>query len=232
MLVLLDPLREFTLMTVFLRLFLAALFGACIGLERGMRHHAAGFRTYSIVCIGAASVMLLSQYLLLAFGSGDPSRMGAQVISGIGFLGAGTILITGHSRGQRVKGLTTAAGLWSAACMGLAIGAGFYEAAVMILLLLLVLIAGLTHLDEAHIKTAAAMQVYIEYDSSDLPFSDLLLIIRSAGWHMSTIEFLANDPSRPYMVLLDLRRDGPGITKSALLQQLHAVEGVLCAEDL
>ena len=60
----------------------------------------------------------------------------------------------------------------------------------------------------------------------------LLLIIRSAGWHMSTIEFLANDPSRPYMVLLDLRRDGPGITKSALLQQLHAVEGVLCAEDL
>ena len=232
MLALLDPLRDLTILSVFMRLFLAALFGACIGLERGMRHHAAGFRTYSIVCIGAASVMVLSQYLLLLYGSGDPARLGAQVISGIGFLGAGTILITGRSRGQRVKGLTTAAGLWSAACMGLTIGAGFYEAAVMILLLLLILIAGLTHLDESRIKTAAMMQIYIEYDSSCLPFSDLLLIIRSAGWHMSSVEFLANDPARPYMVLADLRRDGPGIPKGALLQQLRTAQGVLCAEDL
>ncbi len=232
MLELFDPLREFTFSSVCLRLLLAALFGAAVGLERGFRHHAAGFRTYSIVCIGAASVMLLNQYLLLLFQTGDPARLGAQVISGIGFLGAGTILITGHSHGQHITGLTTAAGLWSAACMGLALGAGFLEAACLILGLLLLLIAGLTRLDEQHVKTAAAIRVYIEYDSGGLPFSDLLRIIRSAGWHMTSVEFLANDPSRPYMVLLDLRRDGPGINKSVLLQQLTVVKGVYCVADL
>ena len=232
MLEFLDPLREFTFTSVALRLLLAVLFGAAVGLERGIRHHAAGFRTYAIVCTGAASVMLLSQYLLATTGSGDPARLGAQVISGIGFLGTGTILITGHSRGQRIRGLTTAAGLWSAACMGLAIGAGFFEAAAVMLTLLLLIIAGLTQLDQNHIKTAASMQLYIEYDSTGLPFSNLLLIIRSAGWHMTSVEFLASDPARPYMVLLDLRRDGPGILKDALLQQLRATAGVLCAEDL
>lgn len=232
MLELFDPLREFTFFSVCLRLFSAALFGAAVGLERGLRHHAAGFRTYSIVCIGAASVMLLNEYLTLFFQAGDPARLGAQVISGIGFLGAGTILITGRSHGQHITGLTTAAGLWSAACMGLALGAGFYEAALLILLLLLLLIAGLTRLDERHVKTASVIRLYIEYDSNSLFFSDLLRIIRSAGWHMTSVEFLANDPARPYMVLLDLRREGPGINKSVLLQQLTVVKGVFCVADL
>ena len=231
MLAIFDPLREFTFASIVIRLLLAALCGALIGMERGYHHHAAGFRTYAIVCIGAASAMLLSEYLQVTGGSGDPARLGAQVIGGIGFLGAGTILVTGHRRGQRIKGLTTAAGLWAAACMGLCIGAGFLEASLIMLLLLFLLIACLCHLDETRIKTADAMHLYIEYDSAVLTFSNLLLVIRSAGWHMLTVEFLANDPSRPYMVLLDLKRTGPGIPKDALLQQLNTTEGILCAED-
>ena len=232
MLELFDPLRDFTFESIAVRLVLAAICGAVIGIERGFHHHAAGFRTYAIVCIGAASVMLLSEYLLLRFGSGDPARLGAQVISGIGFLGAGTILITGHSRGQHVSGLTTAAGLWTAACMGLALGAGFIEGALVMLVLMMLIIAGLTQLDENHIKTAAFVQVYIEYDSVNLPFSDLLRVIRAAGWHMTSVEFLASDPTRPYMVVIDLKRNGPSILKSALLQQLRVTCGVLCAEEL
>ena len=119
-----------------LRLALAMLLGGCIGLERERKRRPAGFRTYMLVCLGAALTVLLSLYeytlitgpwSALAAELGmktDVSRFGAQVINGIGFLGAGTILVTGR---QQVKGLTTAAGLWASACTGLAVGAGFYE---------------------------------------------------------------------------------------------------------
>ena len=112
MLTMLDPLRTLSIVSILLRFLLAVACGAVIGFERGKNRHAAGLRTHIVVCIGSASVMLLSQFLLVSTGlKGDPARLGAQVISGIGFLGAGTIVITGHHRAQRVKGLTTAAGL-------------------------------------------------------------------------------------------------------------------------
>ena len=123
-----------TIYDTVLRLTLAVLFGGLLGLERLRKRRPAGFRTYMLVCLGATLAMMLSQYeyaMLLTGWSGaaqavgittDVSRFGAQVINGIGFLGAGTIIHTGR---QEIKGLTTAAGLWAAACMGLAIGAGF-----------------------------------------------------------------------------------------------------------
>ena len=120
--------RELTLLSVPVRIAVALLLSGIIGMERGMKSRAAGFRTYMLVCIGACIVMMTNQYLFQLTGSGDPMRMGAQVVSGIGFLGAGSIIVT--SRNQ-IKGLTTAAGLWAAACLGLAIGVGFYEAAVV-----------------------------------------------------------------------------------------------------
>ena len=132
-------LREMNFVSVMFRLILAMVCGGMIGLERGRKRRPAGFRTYMLVCLGAALTMLLSQYefaMVMGPWKGiaqelgmktDVSRFGAQVINGIGFLGAGTILVTGR---QEVKGLTTAAGLWASACMGLAIGAGFYECVV------------------------------------------------------------------------------------------------------
>ena len=121
-------------------MLLAIIAGGFLGLERENKGHPAGLRTYMMVCLGAATTMLLSQYLYgmlatrwletsLEVGiKTDVARFGAQVINGIGFLGAGTILVTNR---QEVKGLTTAAGLWASACMGIAIGAGFYECAIL-----------------------------------------------------------------------------------------------------
>ena len=121
----LEYLRGANLAATAFRLFLAMLFGGIIGLERGRRRRPAGFRTHILVCMGAALAMNISQYVAVTLGqTTDVSRLGAQVINGIGFLGAGTILVTGR---QQVKGLTTAAGLWASACTGLAVGAGFYE---------------------------------------------------------------------------------------------------------
>ena len=112
------------LLAVFVKLLMAAFFGGVIGLERETKRRPAGFRTFVLVCIGSTLAMTTNTYLCEMYGTGDPATIPAQVISGIGFLGAGTIIVT---RRNQVKGLTTAAGLWACASMGLAIGAGFYS---------------------------------------------------------------------------------------------------------
>ena len=121
-------LHELTLQSIVLRTVLAMLFSGILGYEREKKGRPAGFRTYMVVCLGSAIAMMTGIYLNQGTGSGDPGRIAAQVISGIGFLGAGTILVT---RQNQVKGLTTAAGLWADACLGLALGAGFYSGAVI-----------------------------------------------------------------------------------------------------
>ncbi|WP_455583043.1 MgtC/SapB family protein [Dysosmobacter sp.] len=173
---LLDYLRQMNLTSVLLRLLLAMLFGGLIGLERERKRRPAGFRTYMLVCLGAALTMLLSQYeyymvthewAQLASEVGirtDVSRFGAQVINGIGFLGAGTIIVTGR---QEVKGLTTAAGLWASACMGLAIGAGFYECVLLGFLLIFLSIRLLPYIENAIVENARNMNIYVEFQSLD-----------------------------------------------------------------
>ncbi|WP_455714328.1 MgtC/SapB family protein [Anaerosporobacter sp.] len=122
-------LREINYLSIIVRMLLALLCGGIIGFDRERKGRPAGFRTHILVCIGSTLVMITSQFIISVLKMGtDPTRMGAQVISGIGFLGAGTILVTPK---QHVKGLTTAAGLWACACMGLAIGIGFYEGAIL-----------------------------------------------------------------------------------------------------
>ena len=172
----LDYLRELNIWSVMLRLTAAMAFGGLIGLERGKKRRAAGFRTYMLVCLGAALTMLLSQYEILmlegpwAQTAGvvgirtDAARFGAQVINGIGFLGAGTIIVTGR---QEVKGLTTAAGLWASACMGLAIGAGFYECVILAFVLIFLSIRLLPYLENFIIENARNMNVYVEFSSLD-----------------------------------------------------------------
>lgn len=122
-----QTLAELNIWSVLVRILLAALFGGCIGGERGRHGRAAGLRTHILVCLGATMTTMIGMYSACVLGyNGDPLRVGAQVVSGIGFLGAGTIMV--RSRAQ-VTGLTTAAGLWTTACIGLALGVGFYVAA-------------------------------------------------------------------------------------------------------
>lgn len=124
-----------TYWAVLFRLVVSLILGALIGMERGSSKHDAGLRTHIIVCLGSASVMIVSQLIAEIYGTGitDITRLGAQVISGIGFLGAGSIIVTK----SRVRGLTTAAGLWTTACLGLVVGAGFVEVAITILFLIM-----------------------------------------------------------------------------------------------
>ena len=121
-------LRDFNVVTILIRLVLSMFMGGAIGLERGKQGRAAGMRTHIFVCLGATLTTMIGYFSLILFGTGDPLRIAAQVISGIGFLGVGTILIKGRFQ---ITGLTTAAGLWCAAAIGIALGAGFYEGAII-----------------------------------------------------------------------------------------------------
>ena len=169
-------LREFHFASVVLRLALAMLLGGCIGLERGRKRRPAGFRTYMLVCLGATLAGIISQYNYVMINTvfadiaseigrnTDVTRIGAKVIGGVGFLGAGTIIVTDR---QEVKGLTTAAGLWASACMGLAIGAGFYECVILAFLLMFLCIRLLPYLENYMVERARNMNLYIEYASFD-----------------------------------------------------------------
>ncbi len=121
---------------ILLRLAAAVILGGLVGIERAGSNHDAGLRTHILVCLGAAGIMVMSEGMHITYG-GDVGRIGAQVVSGIGFLGAGCILVNGN----RIKGLTTAAGLWTTACVGLAVGMGYYfVSATMVALILLVML--------------------------------------------------------------------------------------------
>ena len=170
----LDYLRDLNTASVFIRLILALILGGLIGLDRALRHRPAGPRTYALVCVGAALTMVLSQYEYVMLTTDwapmaeavglktDVSRFGAQVINGIGFLGAGTVIATNQ---QKVKGLTTASGLWASACLGLVVGSGFYEAAIFAFLLILVTMWLLRPLEEVIIERSRNINIYVEFRS-------------------------------------------------------------------
>lgn len=156
---LLELLNAFNPCSVCFRLLLAAVLGGCIGVERGRHGRPAGLRTYILVCVGACLTTLMGQYCvqILHYNS-DPLRVGAQVISGIGFLGVGTII---SDRNAHITGLTTAAGLWTAACMGLSIGVGFYWGALVAFGIMLITIVVLSRVEKSR-KARPAAVYYLE----------------------------------------------------------------------
>lgn len=176
--------RELTLASMAIRILLAILLGGSLGLERGLKNRPAGLRTYMLVCLGASVVMLTNQYAYQTYGVGDPVRMGAQVISGIGFLGAGTIIVT--TRNQ-IKGLTTAAGLWAAACVGLAIGIGLYEVAILGGISVFIILTVLHEWDTNMRKNTRIIDVYIELNK-DSKLVNFLHDLRNEGIEISNLQ--------------------------------------------
>ena len=221
-------LREVTYLAVALRIFAAVIIGGILGMERGMKNRPAGLRTYMLVCVGACVVMLTNQYIYQVFGSGDPVRMGAQVVSGIGFLGAGTIIVT---RRNQIKGLTTAAGLWSAAGVGLALGIGFYEAAIVGTVAVFFVMTLLQRMDNKLHRHSRQLEAYIELSSISL--GDFLRTMREADIEVSDVqrEFgeEESDGTRAYIATLK------GKTRKnhqELMEKVLEIPGVEFVEEL
>lgn len=154
--------EELTPFSVVLRVGLSIVCGGVLGIERGKANQSAGMRTYVLVCLGATLVMLTGQYMYYEFATGDPARLGAQVVSGIGFLGAGSIIVEGHTK---IRGLTTAAGLWTSACIGLAIGIGFYFGGLTATIAVYVVITKFRTISNKFTHNDMWMRIYMEFES-------------------------------------------------------------------
>ncbi len=230
MLSILNPLRELTLVSISLRMLLAVILGGLIGLEREFKRRPAGFRTHILICLGAAITTMTSQYLLLELGLyTDMARLGAQVVSGVGFIGAGTIIVT---RRQRIKGLTTAAGLWVVAIIGLTLGAGFFEGAVLAAVLILFAELLISKLEYKILDKIQEINIFMEYrDNACL--ASVLALLREKGLKLLDIEITRNalgetDTSNALFVIRTNRRYPP----SRVIELLESQEGAVLVQEL
>lgn len=154
---------EWNIQNLLIRVIAATVLGGAIGLDRGMKHRGAGTKTITVVCLGATLVMLTEQYIQIYFpGLANMNRMAAQVISGVGFIGVGTIIVSRH----RVRGLTTAATLWISACIGLAVGIGFVEGGVLITAMMLVSLHVLPYVERFATRHSHFCNVFIDLEES------------------------------------------------------------------
>ena len=227
---------------VLIRLGVAVVCGGIIGIDRGKKHRPAGFRTHMLVCIGAALTMILGIYLsmmiknvwvagdaALGFATTDVSRFGAQVINGIGFLGAGTIIVTGK---QQVKGMTTAAGLWASACMGLAIGAGFYAGALIGCALIITTIVIFSKLEYIIMKRTRNINLYVEFENLD-DLTSIIERIKSTETKIFDVELTKNksaENAHPYAIFsLRLPKNK---SHARLVSSIAELESIRTIEEL
>ena len=219
-------LRDLNVLSVCVRLLLAMAFGGTIGFERGIRQRAAGLRTHMLLCVGAASTMLVSQYIYASYGVGDPARLSAQVISGIGFLGAGTIIVT---RRNQIKGLTTAATLWATACMGLAVGVGFYECALAIYVILIFILLLVNVVDTKYLKIPTSTALYLEV-RRDVGLGNAIHFIHEIGWSVREVKEFPSGHPDILAVRLDLESEQAMRGDISTMVLLKEQEGVVRLE--
>ena len=215
--------------SIVIRLLAATLCGGLLGMERERKKRPAGLRTYILVCMGAALVIMTNIYITDLYGTGDPTRLAAQVVSGIGFLGAGTIIVTTRNR---VRGLTTAAGLWASACMGIAIGAGFYIGACAGCIIVFLVMTVLHGLDERFLARSKRISLYVEFASnSDL--SAFMHYLKERQIRTIDLEFAHNDTinSGAISILVTLRLQ-KRTSHEALLTELGTFPGVTLMEEV
>jgi putative Mg2+ transporter-C (MgtC) family protein len=208
------------------RLVLAAVLGSVIGFERERLSWAAGLRTHMLVCVGSALVMIVSAYgFASVLGEHvvlDPSRMAAQVVSGIGFLGAGSILL----RGEIVRGLTTAASLWSVAAVGLAVGGGMYTASIAATIIILIILAGIKPLERRFITARQRRQVRMLVERGKLTFHSLHEELGTASPRVKQFVMQQSEDSNEYdEVIITLHRVS-NAEYEAICERLRHLPGV------
>lgn len=227
-----DLARDISILGVTARLAAALICGGLIGIEREFKRRPAGFRTHILICLGAAMTTLTSQYLYLRLDlPTDVARLGAQVICGVGFIGAGSIVVTGR---QRVKGLTTAAGLWTTAIIGLVCGAGYIEGALAATLLVLAAELLLIKLEYRFARRNMDLTIYVEYAHAE-NIQEIVRAARELHVKLSGLEIsrsgAADAPDHRYCAVLTIQSPGEKLGR-AVIDRLTATEGVLRLETL
>ncbi len=217
--------QDFNPVTVVLRVVLAALAGALVGLEREFHGRAAGLRTHMMVALGAALTTMIGLFAVKELGmSSDPLRVGAQVISGVGFLGAGTILLRGG--GSRITGLTTAAGLWTAASIGLAVGMGFYLGAFLTVFAVMLTFTLISYVETLMNRKRQRMALYLEL--CDVAAVQPMLTLLREQYGLIEVQVTApRSATTPHVGMEILVRVPQRMTVQENLKRFEALEGVV-----
>lgn len=222
----LDFLRDISTLSVAVRLFTAVLCGGFIGIEREHKRRPAGFRTHILICLGAAMTTMISQFLFSNMQMyTDIARLGAQVIAGIGFIGAGTIIVT---KRRQVKGLTTAAGLWTCAIIGLAIGAGYYEAGVIATVVVLLAEIFFSRLEYRVLANSQNLNIYVEYNSSE-SLDNVIKMIK--GYKIAVVDLEITKSGNNSCAIFSLQLPKK-ISHDKIMTAISASEGVISVEEL
>ena len=223
-----EQLANVTLLSVTVPLILAVILGGIIGIERGAHGRPAGFRTHVLVCLGACLAMVTNQYVFENIsGITDPTRMAAQVITGVGFLGVGTILITGK---YRIKGLTTAAGLWASACIGLAVGIGFYAGAILAGIIILIVLILFVRIEGFFYSKSRWFELYIEIESLRL-LKEIKIAILDKGIVVKETHLGSSTDKKGNLgvqITVEIPQD---MTHEEAIEAIAEIDGILLIEE-
>ena len=213
---------DWTWQNILIRMLVSLILGMVIGIDRGAKRRGGGARTTITVCLGAAMVMLLEQYLEALYPERlDISRIAAQVISGVGFLGAGSILVSGH----QIKGLTSAASIWTCACIGLAAGIGFIDGAVILTGLWLAGVHLVPYIENKVYRHSRYMTLYIEAATG----KDITLISRKLKEDNCLVDtFVVDKPKAKgqYFQIMTTFKIPKGVNRESYLRILQETDGV------
>ncbi len=224
-------LADLNMISTAVRLILAMLLGGIIGIDRGMKRRVAGVKTHTIVCLGATLVMMTGQYISLYInqsGTGDAARLGAQVISGVGFLGVGTIIVTGQ---RHVSGLTTAASLWASSCIGLAVGIGYYSGAILTTVCILVVFRYFKAIDIYVENHSNIYEVYMEFESNE-SMSNVIKKLREEDIQVNNIIVVKKKTKNQNVVIQASLDAGRWRTKKSIFRIIEEQQGVVTVEEL
>ncbi len=222
-----QSLQEINGITVLFRIVLSLGCSAFLGLERVRKRRAAGVRTYILVCVASSVVMMTNQFVAIDYKDTDLTRLGAQVISGIGFLGAGTIMMTGR---HQIKGLTTAAGLWTAACIGLAAGAGFYTGAILLCVTAFFTMSVMSIYQTWITQRLNHLKLFILLDDS-VQMEIMLNYIRHNNMALIEIESLEEKPLKTVGMICTLKAESK-MNHNSMLELITTFQGVQHAEEI
>jgi putative Mg2+ transporter-C (MgtC) family protein len=216
----------------FIPLFVAAVCGGVVGLERESAHRPAGLRTHVLVSVGSALIMQISLYMYRLsmganFGNGDPGRIAAQVVSGIGFLGAGTIM----REGLNIRGLTTAASLWVVAGVGLAIGAGMYTEAIIATVLVFLTLKTLSEVERRFIRRGNYLSLVIHVTDTPGRLGTLATVCGRWGANIRSVSMRQGSLPSTVEITFAIKMAGRNPDIAGLIADLMATEGVLSVTE-
>ncbi len=218
-----------SILTIIVRLSLAVICGSAVGLERGRKRRPAGFRTHILICLGACMTTLTSQYIVLELKMfTDLGRLGAQVIAGIGFIGAGTIIVT---KNRQVKGLTTAAGLWTTAIVGLCCGAGYYEGAIIASAIILLAELVLARLEYTLISKAKAINILVEYTESS-QLANIVDALKKNNVYIMDMEIHKSTENKHSICAIFSVRLPRRTPYRTLIAHISNIQGIVSVEEL